>query len=60
MIKVNQTNEPSISFNIGISTLSLKVQRIGINAINVMSALMTCKPSDSIIRANLLQSSCIL
>ena len=31
-----------------------------LDAINVMNALITCRPSDSIIRANLLQSSCIL
>ena len=57
---VNQTNEPSISLKIGISTLSLRPHKIGINAIKVIIALITCKPNDSIILANLLQSSCIL
>ena len=52
-----QTKDPSISLSIGISTLSLKPHKIGIKAINVIIALITCKPNDSIILANLLQSS---
>ena len=55
--KENQTNEPFMSRKIGKSTLSLNPHKIGIKAINVIIALIACRPNDSTIRAHLLQSS---
>ena len=40
IIRENQTNEPFMSRKIGIFTLSLKPHKIGINAINVINALI--------------------
>ena len=52
-INENHTKDPSISLSIGISTLSLKPHKMGIKAIKVIIALITCKPKDSTILANL-------
>ena len=59
ILKINatQTKEPEILFKKGTETFDERTQSIGINAINVIIALTTCRPIDSTIFAKFIQSS---